>query len=169
MENPSPVRYYVSWWREGFKELSCLTPLPLRYLDQTYSQVHCKYIYFLPSWPCGCSCFLRISGLIWSSSVRTSFTFSCRWETPWHTCTRNDRRETGISCGCIMQGLRKSWKFRTWGFLRQLCCVWKEEPWLLLMKVLNVEQIQHLGIFEQIIAAYMYLEIHRYICMYAHM
>lgn len=116
METPAPVRHSMGGWRGGFQELSCLTPLPLRCLSSKYSQAHCKYTYFLPTWPCGCIQLLPVSGPRHSSSVKASFTFFCLCDTHWHACTRDERTQMGTSSGWILHGLWRYLKFRALGF-----------------------------------------------------
>lgn len=105
METPAPVRHSVGGWREGFQELSGLTPLPLRYLASKYSHALCKYTYFLPNLPSDCIELLPICGLRCSFSDKASFTFFCLCETHWQGCIRDERTQMETSCDWIIHGL----------------------------------------------------------------
>lgn len=164
--NSYPNTHSVSGWREGFQECSCLTPLPLRQLASKYSQAHCKYTYFLPTWPCGYTEFLPICGPRRSSSVKASVTFFCLCEAHWQSCTREERTYMGITRGWIMHGLWRNWKFRTLGF-EGICAMSGRrncEP-LLWRPVLDVQHTHHVGFLILPIIAYLYLQIFRYICI----
>lgn len=169
METPAPVRCSVGGWREGFQEHSCLTALPLSYLASKYSQMPCKYS--ISSWPdpmaAVTSCIPLVLDAPLLSRLPSPFSLLAKllgMPVPGMTEKRWEHPVVGLRMGFEGAGNSGHGAFKgtcpTSGRRHNDPFSWKP--------VLDVEQSQHKGIFEQLIPTYNCLSTYRKIQVYMH-